>query len=263
MSVLFPRLAPAQLEAIADVVERSRDSVLDRGALAVLQLGTETSSVVLELQKHTLALGWRTLVAILRAVATERHRGILAADRRLELVWTGPERDGTATRDTAVVVRELFQSAERDVLIAGYALFNAWSIFEPLADRMASRPALRVRLFINVPRADDSIADREMTREFARRLRSHHWPHGRLPEVYFDPRSLERRSGVRAVMHAKCVLVDDCRVFITSANLTEAAQARNIELGVVVNDGEWCRAVRQQFDDLVDRGDLRRLPDVG
>jgi phosphatidylserine/phosphatidylglycerophosphate/cardiolipin synthase-like enzyme len=145
------------------------------------------------------------------------------------------------------------------VLVAGYALFNARPIFEPLAERIVARPAMRVRLFLNVARGDDVRDDDELTTDFARRLRTHHWPPGRLPEVYFDPRSLERRADHRAVMHAKCVQVDDLRSFVTSANLTEAAQVRNIELGVVINDAAWCRAVRQQFEDLVGRGELRRL----
>jgi phosphatidylserine/phosphatidylglycerophosphate/cardiolipin synthase-like enzyme len=196
---------------------------------------------------------------MLRAVAAERHAAMQKSDRRLELVWTGPERDATATRDTAVVVRELFQSAQRDVLVAGYALFNARPIFEPLADQMQARPSLRVRLFLNIARGDDMRSDDEITADFTRRFRTQHWPAGRLPEVYFDPRSLDRRADHRAVMHAKCVQVDDSRSFVTSANLTEAAQVRNIELGVVINDSVWCKGVRQQFDDLVARGELRRL----
>jgi phosphatidylserine/phosphatidylglycerophosphate/cardiolipin synthase-like enzyme len=138
-------------------------------------------------------------------------------------------------------------------------LYNARPIFEPLAERMRDRPNLRVRLFVNIARDDDVRTDDALVLEFGRRLRTHHWPEGRLPEVYYDPRSLFSRGERRAVMHAKCVLVDGRRSFLTSANLTEAAQARNIELGVVINDTAWCRAVRQQFDDLVESGALRQV----
>ena len=114
-------------------------------------------------------------------------------------------------------------------------------------------------MFVNIARGEDPTNERALALEFARRLQTQHWPRGPLPEVYYDPRSLEARPEWRAVMHAKCVLVDGRRSFVTSANLTEAAQARNIELGVVVNDAAWCRAVAAQFDDLVERGALRRL----
>jgi len=39
-----------------------------------------------------------------------------------ELVWTGPEAPGTASRDTRVVVQELFAQAQHSVLVATYAL---------------------------------------------------------------------------------------------------------------------------------------------
>jgi phosphatidylserine/phosphatidylglycerophosphate/cardiolipin synthase-like enzyme len=38
------------------------------------------------------------------------------------------------------------------------------------------------------------------------------------------------------VLHAKAVVADDEAVFVTSANLTEAAFDRNIELGLLVLD---------------------------
>lgn len=65
-------------------------------------------------------------------------------NRRLELVWTGTERDETATRDTAVAARDLFLAAHRIVLVAGYALYDARAIFELLAQRMVAAPTLRI-----------------------------------------------------------------------------------------------------------------------
>jgi phosphatidylserine/phosphatidylglycerophosphate/cardiolipin synthase-like enzyme len=59
--------------------------------------------------------------------------------------------------------------------------------------------------------------------------------------VFYDPRALELvRPG--GVLHAKAV-VDDEVVFVTSANLTEAALERNIELGLLVRDRALAAAV--------------------
>jgi phosphatidylserine/phosphatidylglycerophosphate/cardiolipin synthase-like enzyme len=55
-------------------------------------------------------------------------------------------------------------------------------------------------------------------------------------------------------------VVDDRVAFVTSANLTEAAQQRNIEAGVLVEGEGFARSLRAQFDALVDAGALRRLP---
>jgi len=42
-------------------------------------------------------------------------------------------------------------------------------------------------------------------------------------------------------------------VFITSANLTEAALDRNIELGVLIRDRAFALAVGGYFQSLIDR----------
>src|SRR5262249_15726271 len=67
---------------------------------------------------------------------------ILSQDRRqrptaedlIDLVWTGPEAGGIVNRDTAVVVREMFQSAREAVLVAGYAVYQGHVVFKTLAE---------------------------------------------------------------------------------------------------------------------------------
>jgi phosphatidylserine/phosphatidylglycerophosphate/cardiolipin synthase-like enzyme len=252
-------LAPIHLEKLADGLSRAAFHGDVTAIVRGMELGSASGAVVAEIAASLAEMPPATLAAVLRAVAEERRSATTSADRRLELVWTGPERDATATRDTSVVVRELFQTAERDVLVAGYALYNARAILEPLTQRMLALPALRVRVILNVARDEDEPDEAATLREFGRRFRTYHWPAARLPAVYYDPRAFEPRPERRAVMHAKCVVVDGRRTFLTSANLTEAAQVRNIELGVVINDPAWSRLVTHQFNDLIARGELREL----
>jgi phosphatidylserine/phosphatidylglycerophosphate/cardiolipin synthase-like enzyme len=47
---------------------------------------------------------------------------------------------------------------------------------------------------------------------------------------------------------------------ITSANFTEAAHERNIDAGTAITDSVLARALKAQFDSLVDHGELRRVP---
>ena len=79
------------------------------------------------------------------------------------------------------------------------------------------------------------------------------------PAVYYDPRSLdlERASGV---LHAKAVVIDNQSVFVTSANLTEAALDRNFELGFLVRDSALALSVASHFQALIDQELLLRLP---
>ena len=65
---------------------------------------------------------------------------------------------------------------------------------------------------------------------------------------------------LRACLHAKGIVIDDHRALITSADFTEAAHKRNIEAGTVITDAAIARALRAQFDTLVDRAVLKRVP---
>lgn len=199
----------------------------------------------------------------LRLLAQERVLSQAMGDR-VELVWTGPEGVGTESRDTHIIARMLFTSAKRSVLISSYALDRgrkARELFEPLAARMETDPKLQVRLFVNVPRPYRNDAPASvLLREFAYMFRMEIWPGRRLPEVFYDPRSLSTLAGPKACLHAKCVVVDEEHLLVTSANFTEAAHERNIEAGVLIADPVAARAMRSQFETLVAREILYRVP---
>ena len=72
------------------------------------------------------------LIGLLR----DQRSQLAAAHPAPELILTGPEVDDIATRDTRVIVREMFEAARRSVLLVGYAFYNSDEIFEPLASRM-------------------------------------------------------------------------------------------------------------------------------
>ena len=96
-------------------------------------------------------------------------------------------------------------------------------------------------------------------RRFADRFWKTDWPGTSRPSVHYDPRSLEP-DGPSGVLHAKAVVTDEESVFVTSANLTEAALDRNIELGLLVRDRALALSVSSQFRALIDLGLLRPLP---
>ena len=197
-------------------------------------------------------LGREGAAALLDAVAAERRHAEVAADKRVEFVWSGPEREGAGSRDTAAVVRELFTSASESVDVSGYAVHDGESIFADLARRMTEIPDLAVRLFINVHRGSGDVRTAgAIVAQFRHTFLHKHWPWKQRPTVYFDPRSLELEPQNRAVMHAKCIIVDRQRALVTSANLTEAAQYRNLEAGVLLNDAIFARNIQNQFSDLI------------
>jgi phosphatidylserine/phosphatidylglycerophosphate/cardiolipin synthase-like enzyme len=199
------------------------------------------------------------LVAALELLAAARAQRPLI-DEVIELVTTGPEVGSVANRDTQVVVQELFRNAERSVLVAGYELYQAEPVFRALAERMLCEPAPTVQMFLNIKRPlGDTTKDSDLVAAFAHRFRRQHWPaDGLLPEIYFDPRSLATNAKRKAVLHAKCIVVDGRTAFVSSANFTEAAQERNIEVGVLVRSQIVAERLVGFFAALVSSGAVRR-----
>jgi phosphatidylserine/phosphatidylglycerophosphate/cardiolipin synthase-like enzyme len=265
---LLKALGPVELDRLAGAIEAGRID-FDRATAGV------TRVIARELAEGVVT-GFRDLsrrgldppgiALLLRTVAAERRAQRELAER-VELVWTDPEQP--SARDTAVVVRGLCARAKRDLLLANYAFDHprsddararARSLWAPLAQNMDANPMLRVRMFVNVGRDwnDTTSEDATLIRDFVARFRGDLWPGERMPELFHDPRALQTKdeTNERGCMHAKCIVVDGEEVLITSANFTQAAQARNVEAGLVLRDEVTARRVIAQFERLVE---LRRL----
>ncbi len=199
------------------------------------------------------------LADCLEILCMDRSQRPVAEDL-IDLVWTGPEAPGIVNRDTSVVVRELFQSARESVLVAGYAVYQGHVIFKELAERMDQNMTLHVQMYLDIqrPHHDQSSAS-ELIRLFAERFVGKEWPGHRLPDVYYDPRSLDTDHGKRASLHAKCVVVDKEKAFVSSANFTEAAQKRNIEVGLLSRDKVTARSLSHHFESLASHGILKQI----
>lgn len=260
MSV-FSELARPSLEALAKALETNR---ISNGNVLMLQqcipaeacprVGSEIDSLI------NAGMPAPQVAYVIRAVMAERDR---AADHALstELVWTGPEGVTSSSRDTGVVVRELFMSAKKSILLAGFTIHRGRAIFKQLADRMSEEPSLEVRMFLNIPRAlRDTTLMEQLVARFAQQFRREHWSGTRFPVIYYDPRALAIDEKERTSLHAKCVVVDHKVSLVTSANFTEAAQVRNIEVGALLHDAHFARALVGQFDELIRLHAVERLP---
>lgn len=177
-----------------------------------------------------------------------------------DLVWSGPEVAGLHARGTRDVYAEIIAGAERTLWVSTYAFYDGPKAFASIARRMVERPDLEVTLLLNVQRArGDTSATDSIVRRFTDRFWGGDWRGERRPRVYYDPRSIEpdRPDGV---LHAKAVVADDEAVFVTSANLTEAALDRNIELGLYFHDRALAESVSSHFRALIERKLLHALP---
>jgi phosphatidylserine/phosphatidylglycerophosphate/cardiolipin synthase-like enzyme len=209
------------------------------------------------------ALGELATIGVTGKAAAMWMQSIEAAAGRTvrpDLVWSGPEVPGLHARDTRRVFEELLGGAKRTIWASTYAYFDGPRAFETLARRMDAEPELRVTLILNIQRrAGDTTAADHLVRRFANRFWGTDWPGKARPQVFYDPRALEP-GGPAGVLHAKAVVADGEAVLITSANLTEAAFDRNIELGLLVRDAALAASVTRHFAILIERGILSPLP---
>lgn len=223
----------------------------------------QLSAIATELNLlHQQGMTAQQIVYMLNLVIAERQA---SQDQRdcFELVWTGLETPGTESRDTRVIVQDLFNRATRSVLISSYAPdldHKGQKLFSGLAARMEQLPQLRVRLFLNIKRLHGSQSSEiALLQAFARTFRQQVWTGKRLPEVFYDSRSLSKTLGSKACLHAKCVIIDDRYLLITSANFTEAAHERNLEAGILLKDSAAAKGMKLQFERLVQLGQLKSL----
>jgi phosphatidylserine/phosphatidylglycerophosphate/cardiolipin synthase-like enzyme len=258
----FQHLTSNSLRALADALRSGRLSPPYTAAgLHVYCPGDDRSAIAARMQQLAEeGLGPAHLALFLDTIVQTRDRAP-SEGKLIELVWSGPEARGLANRDTGSVVRELFNNAAGEVLLAGYAVYQGREVFRALAERMDAIPALRVRMFLDVQRhLGDEAPPEVLLAEFAHRFRTKEWPWKRLPEVFYDPRSLALDTDKRSSLHAKCVVVDRRIAFVSSANFTEAAQERNIEVGVLVRSRTFAEQLAEHFEALAAHGNLTPLP---
>lgn len=203
----------------------------------------------------------------------ERHYGTSSP----ELVWSGETGGRSCARKTRYVIEDLFAATTSRVLIAGYSFDSASDLFDPLfarAEQLAAEglPAPRVRVVLDCSnvKASPGEAPEALARRAAEEFTSVCWARATLAaELFYYRPSTERRDrpssdrrGTFAPysMHAKCIVVDGARCFVTSANLTEAAQERNIELGVLLDCARASAAVLDHFSQLIAAAHLTLLP---
>jgi hypothetical protein len=261
MTEALRRLPADDLRRLAGAVRSGRLGPPYTG-LAVRQLvgahrADEVAGALAALDADGLAP--RHVALILEVIADAAAPGSLVT-----LVASGPDLPGIPVRDTGAVVRELFGAAQESVLVVGYAVHQGRDVFRVLAERMDANPGLKVRMCLDVSRPPgDTSHSSEILGRFAYRFRTSEWPGTRLPDVLYDPRALAAEHERRASLHAKCVVVDSVRAFVSSANFTEAAQERNVEVGMLVDDLSLGRDLERYFEALAESGRLLPVPGLG
>lgn len=162
----------------------------------------------------------------------------------VEPVWTGPATDVVPTRQTLGVLFGLIDEAASSVTLMTYAAYRI-ADFVPRLNRAAER-GVDLRLILESSTDSAGRLTLDAARAFSDLTAT--------ATIYGWPVA-NREHG--AVMHAKTAVIDRRTAFVTSANLTESAVSRNIELGVVVRGGTLALRLAAHIDKMIDDGILR------
>jgi len=272
MQAEFPNLSTTELETLLAALAPERsdsrrcnsdhlaDELADPSAfLARIGLVPKATSLGKWLEVWRDSGGSReALHLVIQALLDQRRRD--AATRSIELVWSGPDAGaGSVTRDQAVLIRQLVERAEQRLLLTTYAFYNGpfiKELFQLIHERMLNQPMLQVRMICNIERKrGDTSRPEALIRKFQQQTWSRLWPETPAPAVFFDPRSLSLEHE-KAVCHVKAVVADE-ELLVTSANLTDAAQLSNFELGLHISSSTHADDTWDHFERLIQQGLLK------
>ena len=274
MRATFPNLNTAELESLlAALGSHGGDSQCSQSDGIAYELADPSAFLArIGLANSTGSLGkwledWRdsggsreALHLVIQALLDQRRSD--AAARSIELVWSGPDAGaGSLTRDQAVLIRQLAERAEQRLLLTTYAFYNGpfiKELFQLIRERMLNQPMLQVRMICNIERKrGDTSRPEALIRKFQQQTWSRLWPEPPAPTVFFDPRSLSLDQE-KAVCHVKAVIADE-ELLVTSANLTDAAQLSNFELGLHISSSTHADDAWDHFERLIQKGLLQSL----
>jgi phosphatidylserine/phosphatidylglycerophosphate/cardiolipin synthase-like enzyme len=241
-----------QLHKLADVLD-AHDVV---SAIARHAIVNAVPTAIFRHQAAALCAAWaeesgvsgQSVALAIRAAANAVAE--VRGGQQVSVVWTGPSSYEVPVRATSAVLTNVIGEAARDLIVVSFAAYKVPEVVEAL--QAAADRGVRVRLVL------ESVADSKGKLSHDARLafealsdsvQFYVWPAERR----------ETRPGHHAAMHAKCAVADHRIVFVTSANLTEAALSENIELGLVVRGGDAPRRIAAHFDALISTDELRAV----
>jgi cardiolipin synthase len=168
--------------------------------------------------------------------------------KTMEMVWSGPSSVSLTARRIDQIIYDLLAQARHRAFRISFSAYRVPRLCEALAG--AHRRGVKVTLLLET--ADDSEGQlrNDALDAFAglplREFEILHWPKAQ--------RELNV-AGKPGKLHAKCAVIDDA-VVISSANLTDDAFNRNMEMGVVAHDVPLAMSVRTHFEELKTAGVL-------
>ncbi len=195
-------------------------------------------------------MSWEALSWALQTTAIAFRR--LQTEQYVELLWSGPApANQLPARRIDQALYDLIASAKREILMVTFAAAKIQRLTGELWN--AARSGVRIRLILEFEESSEGQLSYDALRAFPAALIQ-------ASEIYQWPVEKRERNqaGRPGKLHAKVAIVDDIAL-VSSANLTDDAFNRNLEVGIMVTNKEFLMSTKTYFDSLIAEGTLSRL----
>jgi cardiolipin synthase len=160
-----------------------------------------------------------------------------------EIIWTGPANNRFPVRRIDQVLYDLVSKAKKRIVLVTFAAHRV----RHLCTHLTQAVDRGVELTLIVESEDES--EGQLTRDAIEAFRN--VPPARTHLYYWPLEKRERnQAGRPGKLHMKCAIVDDVAL-IGSANLTDDAFNRNMELGILVREQATVEALSEHFRELI------------
>ena len=173
-------------------------------------------------------------------------------NRKIEMLWSGPPPAGhLPARRVDQALYDLIAEARKEILLVTFAAFKVNRLVDILIN--AAGRGVNIKLILEFSEASEGQLSFDALNAFPLDLIQ-------FSEVYYWPveKRTRNQAGKPGKLHAKLALVDDV-VLISSANLTDDAFTRNLEVGARLTDPDVVRWAKDHFAGLINDRTLERV----
>lgn len=241
---------------LADACEALRGVQHTAGTKFVLDHLPETNNADLSLvmgevvQSASGKMSWEALSWVLTFAFTTYHSR--QTEQRIEFLWSGPlPANQIPARRIDQAIYDLVANAKREILLVTFAAAKIERLTGELLK--AAQAGVKIQLVLEFEQSSEGQLSFDALNAFPTALINaceiYHWP------VEKRERNQAGRPGK---LHAKMAIVDDVAV-VSSANLTDDAFNRNLEVGIMVRNPEFLASAKTYFKRLISEGTLSRM----
>lgn len=173
--------------------------------------------------------------------------------RQIEMLWSGPQPPGhLAARRIDQALYDLIAEAEMEILLVTFAAAKVERLGDALLN--AAARGVKIKLILEFTEASEGQLSFDALKAFPAGLAG-------LADVFYWPvdRRERNQAGRPGKLHAKIAVIDRTLV-LSSANMTDDAFVRNLEIGIRITDSKVCEWVREHFYFLVKTNVLKKIP---